>query len=309
MSTIVFADPNDPILKNVIGASVFWKLSKSVNKNLLCAALDRAYSNGAKGYPHVPTDVTPAAALKRLMGEYTDRNNILKDAKHPMTGSKLPCYGIFHKSEIGRLNEGYELVWCAGLVYPDRQQMTNAELAQKGLVFDGDVDYAKIRESFALELERLGPTEQSIWLASLVRNQMRAVPFGNGMFFIAPEHIAHWRQLTTLLATFGITLYEIPAMRSDQAVAAVLSSLSDFCGKFREELDAELDGYFERKQSGQARKIQDRVIASRQARCDEQLALIASYENLFDTKLDEIKDQFLQCRARFGQLQLVGELK
>jgi len=60
------------------------------------------------------------------------------------------------------------------------------------------------------------------------------------MFFISPEHIKHWRELTKLLAGFGITLHEIPAMRSDQAVAAVLSSLTDFCKKFKAELDEEI---------------------------------------------------------------------
>jgi hypothetical protein len=307
-SNIVFADPNDAVLKNVVGASVFWNLADNVDRAALCAALDKAFGSGGS-YGHVPAEVTPAAALKRLMGRFTDRSNILKDAKHPMVGSRLPSYGIFRKSEIGRLNDGYELLWAAGIVFQNRDGRTNEDLAQNGLVFSGDVDHETIRESFCLELDLIGPTEQSVWLTNLVRSAMRGLPFGNGMFFISPEHIKHWRELTKLLSGFGITLHEIPAMRSDQAVAAVLSSLTDFCKKFKVELDEEISGYYARKAEGGARKIQDRVIASRQQRCDEQLALIASYEALFDTKLDDIRNQFLECRGAFGRLQMVGELR
>lgn len=307
--SIVYADPNDPILKSMVGASVFWQLAESVDYATLIVTLDEMPGSEA-GYDCIPAECSSASALLRYLNrEYAHKDCLVKPAKHPMPGNRAPAYGIFQREAMGRLDDGFPLTWVVGLVEADRANKSVEELATNGLIFqDASYDAEKFgREGFAEQLSCLGGTEQSQWLTHLVKSKLRGIPFGSGQFFIAPQYVGHWRALKAALAPLGIVLHEIPAMRSEQAVAAVMASLEAYSGRLAEELDEELTGYNQSLLDPKRRKIQQRVVDSRIAKADEQLKIIMTYEALFDCKMDELKSKFDEAKAAFVRLSTTSE--
>jgi hypothetical protein len=309
--TIVFADPNDPILKSMVGASVFWKLAEAVNYDSLIVTLDEI-PGSENGYDCIPAECSSASALLRALNKhYSDKSTLVKaNVKHPMPGNKAPVYGVFVRQETGKLNDSFELSWTVGLVNSERGSASIEELKVNGLVFEGLCEADRVREQFADELPLLGGTEQSSWLTHLVKSKLRGIPFGNGQFFVAPQYVAHWRLLREALLPLGIILHEIPAMRSDQAVAAVMASLEAYSAKLYEELDEELNAY-DQAQSGDAkkRKIQQRVVDSRVKRAEEQLKIISVYEELFETKMDDLRAKFDGAKAAYVRLSTTSEFR
>lgn len=308
--SIVYADPNDPILKSMVGASVFWQLAESVDYASLIVTLDEMPGSEA-GYDCIPPECSSASALLRALNkQYACKSTLVKaGVKHPMPGNKAPVYGVFNRQETGKLNDSFELSWTVGLVNAERGSTSIEELTVNGLVFEGQIDEDYVRGLFAEELPCLGGTEQSTWLTNLVKSKLRGIPFGNGQFFIAPQYVAHWRTLKAALAPLGIVLHEIPAMRSEQAVAAVMASLEAYSGKLAEELDEELQGYNQVQTDVKKRKIQQRVVDSRIAKAEEQLKIIMTYEKLFDCKMDELKAKFDEAKAAFVRLSTTSEFR
>lgn len=308
--SIVYADPNDPILKSMVGASVFWQLAESVDYDTLVVTLDEM-PGSEKGYDCIPQECSPASALLRTLNKhYSNKNTLIKaSVKHPMPGNKAPVYGVFERQETGKLNDSFELSWTVGLVRSERGSDSVHDLVTNGLVFEGDVLEAAVKGYFAEELPRLGGTEQSQWLTHLVKSKLRGIPFGNGQFFIAPQYVPHWRALAAALAPLGIRLHEIPAMRSEQAVAAVVASLEAYSGKLADELEEELSNYDQAQADPKRRKIQQRVVDSRIQKADEQLKIIMTYETLFDTKMEDLRAKFDAAKAAFMRLSMTSEFR
>ena len=308
--SIVYADPNDPILKSMVGASVFWQLAESVDYDTLVVTLDEM-PGSENGYDCIPSECSSASALLRALNKhYGNRNTLIKaGVKHPMPGNKSPVYGVFERNETGKLNDSFELSWTVGLVKGERGSESVHDLKTNGLVFEGLVDSGVVQELFADELPKLGGTEQSGWLTHLVKSKLRGIPFGNGQFFIAPQFVPHWRALAASLAPLGIRLHEIPAMRSEQAVAAVVASLEAYSGKLAAELETELQTYDQAQADPKKRKIQQRVVDSRLEKADEQLKIIVSYETLFDTKMDDLRAKFDEAKAAFMRLSITSDFR
>jgi len=310
--SIVYADPNDPILKSMVGASVFWQLAESVDYDTLVVTLDEM-PGSENGYDCIPSECSSASALLRALNKhYGNRNTLIKaGVKHPMPGNKSPVYGVFERNETGKLNDSFELSWTVGLVKGERGSDSVEELRTNGLIFEGadPVLEDKVKFLFSEELPRLGGTEQSGWLTHLVKSKLRGIPFGNGQFFIAPQYVPHWRALAASLAPLGIRLHEIPAMRSEQAVAAVVASLEAYSGKLAAELEEELSNYDQAQADPKRRKIQQRVVDSRIEKANEQLKIIMTYETLFDTKLDELRAKFDEAKAAFMRLSITSDYR
>lgn len=310
--SIVYADPNDPILKSMVGASVFWQLAESVDYATLIVILDEMPGSEA-GYDCIPAECSSSSALLRALNKnYANKSTLIKaGVKHPMPGNRAPVYGVFNRQETGKLNDSFELSWTVGLVNAERGSASIEELRSNALIFEGaepDIE-DRVKFLFSEELPCLGGTEQSSWLTHLVKSKLRGIPFGSGQFFIAPQYVGHWRALKAALAPLGIVLHEIPAMRSEQAVAAVMASLEAYSGRLATELDEELQGYNQVQTDVKKRKIQQRVVDSRIQKAEEQLKIIMTYETLFDCKMDELKAKFDEAKAAFVRLSTTSEFR
>lgn len=134
---------------------------------------------------------------------------------------------------------------------------------------------------FPTALEHLGRAEQSIWLSAFVKGALKGVPTigGAGTYFIGPKEVAIWRTLREVLKPFGVRLYEIPAMRTEQALECVIESVKRYTQAALDDLNGEFKKYYELQQRLEAgedgiRKIQQRALDSRLARVNEQLSVV-----------------------------------
>lgn len=296
---IIHMDMSDPAFdKSLAGASVSWELTDEINHEALCMGLQ------AGNIPCLPEPCSPASALHRLMVQlYQDRHCLVKPVQNPIKGSKKPAYAVLpQKDEDGKL--AFVQSWSVGL---------EADIAgQTSLVFSDQAPEDSMEEInilYPAALENLGRTEQSIWLVTLVKTMLRGVPTvgGSGTFFIGPKEVKVWRSLRDILHPFGIRLYEIPAMRSAEALECVIESVKRYTETAIKELNDDLDKYAAlnaRIKAGDkdVRSIQQRVLDSRLAKITEQVQIVEKYESLFDMKLTELRDSLGNLQAGFSGL-------
>lgn len=299
---LVYADPKDPLFKDMIGASVFWELADEVDHASLCMELESA------GIEHYPPKATDGAALLRyLTKRHRERDKLVKPAKHPLLLKEV-AYGVFVRSDqIGAHNDGFELHWTVGLKSGQDGQQPAERLC---FSWGSEEMVMETQLGFTEALETLGGSEQSAWLTAFVKNVLKGIPFANGagQYFIGPDKVPAWRQLKGVLAPFGIVLHEIPAMRSEQAVSAVLASLKNYVDSMSSKMEEELDKYETARSTGKStRDVQARVVESRTKEIDKQLELVRVYEDLFDTQLTEIREGFDTLKVKYFRLRSIAK--
>lgn len=300
----IFLVGDDMIDKGLAGASVSWELVDEIDHAELVSQLTLAEIG------HTPEKPTPASALARTISKlYKDRSCLVKAVPNP-TGSKSPAYGVLpRKDEDGRMT--FKETWSVGL-----------DTAEDGMVVlawsDSAPDQARddVEVLFPAAMLNMGRVEQSLWLTSLVKHHLRGVPTigGAGTYFIAPAEVHVWRKLREVLRPYGVRLYEIPAMKSTQALECVVESVRRYTQTAIDELNADLAQYQEQKRQEavdaaagkKVRAIQRRVLDGRQARIAEQLAVVEKYESLFDSKMDELRSSLSELQAGFTLLDLGG---
>jgi len=311
-ASIIQVAADDPMFdRSLAGASISWELVKKVVTDDLRVALTAA------GIDFMPEDSSPAGALHRMMQDmFQNRNNLVKPVANP-TGSKKPAYAVLPRAdENGKM--AYKESWSCGIDIVDfGNGATDVSLA-----FSTDASGATEAPPEVIEdmvgrfpeyLASLGAEDISIWLVSLVKGTLKGIPTigGAGTFFIGPAEVSIWRRLKTALKPFGIRLYEIPAMRSAEALECVVESVKRYSATAIAELQSDLEKYqalkAERSANPKARDIQQRVLDSREARIKEQLALVERYERLFDVKLDELRGSLSNLETGFANLALVGQ--
>lgn len=277
--------------KGLAGASVSWRLPTEADFDEVCAALKR------DGFEFLPEPTSPAAALLRVMTQrFQSKNTLVKSVPNP-NETKLPAYGVLPKHEDGR-KLTFAQSWACGL-----DKDANGGPA---LYFSEScpmADREDVEVLFPSALSNLGSTELSGWLVNLIRGIFRGVPTvgGAGTYFIGPEEVPRWRKLRTCLHPFGVRLYEIPAMRSEQAMECVLESVRRYTEDAVTELQDDLDKYKAVRSDPDPKKrsIQTRALQSRLDKVTEQCAVVEKYEKLFDTKLDELRTSLAGLQSGF----------
>lgn len=296
--------------KSLAGASVSWELVSKIVTDELRDALNAA------GISFMPEDSSPATALHRMMRDlFQDRNNLVKPVKNP-TGSKKPAYAVLPRNDEGG-KMAFKEKWSCGIDVVDLGGAEDVSLAfstdDNGQVEASPDVIEDMVGRFPEYLASLGAEDLSVWLVSLVKGLLHGVPTigGAGTFFIGPQEVPIWRRLKTALAKFGIRLYEIPAMRSAEALECVVESVRRYSEQAIKELQEDLQKYQDlkskRSTDPKVRDIQARVLTSREARIKEQTALVERYERLFDIRLDELRGSLGELEAGFANLSLVSQ--
>jgi len=280
-------------MKNIAGASVSWKLVQEVDYDDLCAKLK------AGGFAFLPEPTTPASALLRVMTQlFQNKDALVKPVPNP-NKTKHPAYGVLPKTTEGE-KVTFREMWACGLDVVGQ----SAELCFSASTPVREQENVEVL--YPAALANLGQTELSNWLVNFVKGQLRGVPTvgGAGTYFIGPDEVKVWRQLREVLSGYGIRLYEIPAMRSEQAMECVLESVRQFTDGAVKELEEDLDKYraIKNNPDPKARKIQGRVLEARLAKITEQCAVVERYETIFDTKLTSIRETFGKLQIGFTAL-------
>jgi len=299
---------------DIAGASVSWTLNGA---GVLYDDVTTALSEAEFDQSFLPEEASPASALLHMLTKLYRRSDTLvksvpyKNYPKGISGAMKAVYAVVPQEsddsdEKLRFSEAFKV----GVRMVQVGDGPNSYLDPR-LWFGPEVTQDQIEtmeDDYPNYLKLLGSSEQSLWLTRLAKNVLGGVPLegGSGHYFIEPSKVPVWRNLHKVLGGVGIFLHEIPAMRSTQAVEAVLSSLRVHVNKSLEELEEEVKKYIKKQNDGSQRKIQDRVIQDRQKRTLKDLELIERYEKLFSCRLEDLRAQIEKVQMSYAELATIA---
>jgi hypothetical protein len=267
-----------------VGGIVFWRLSGSV----LFDDLDDAWrAAGITGLPF-PGLTRPHAALARAVGEVADRSDLVRPLR---AGDERGVVLVREVYSAGRptyapeaeftLDKGTGVLVCTS--------------QDAGLL-------AQVRRAYDYALCTLTQSDVGAWLVQVchVLHAVRLRDTG-GVYFVPRERMAQWRAVAAVMrAATACTLYEIPALRTDEAVSAVLDAVRREADELVHDMRAEL------KEQAPGTQYSKRQLATRESRLEAMRAKLAGYEQLLDVNMDAVRDKLTDVGAELVVGALAG---
>lgn len=255
--------------KNTAGAVVWWRLLGTTELSKL------AFEWEARGLDPklLPRPVTPGSALWRAALEFQDKHLLArpcgkKGRDVSMVRETLGDTNTYDTELHVRLNEG-----STDLV------VTPAD----------HVMAPKLRAAFRNHLEHLSTQDMGAWLAGLTVT-MKALSLRDtgGIYFVPRATLPAWQQIEAVVhAVTAHAVFELPALRTEEAVAAILDSLTRTVEAEAQAMDTELaDG-----------QLGARALTTRTSKVEGLVTMMAAYEDLLGDKLVVLKDRMEHLRA------------
>ena len=248
------------------GAIVWWRLSGDVTLLALAAAWEAA------GLPDVALPSLPgdAAALSHAVHSVAERRTLsrpLADGGRALVREHADGADLDYDVSLrARVSEGGVLT----LDPPDHP------------------DAATVRDAFNAARQNLGEGRVGGWLVRLVaRVDGIRLRDGGGVYFVPATRVAEWRRMAGALmaAHPAHRVNLVPALRAEDAVAAVLDALSV-------EADATAVEMLEGVDDLTARRTEGRV-----ARTEAMLAKVARYEALLGQMAGDVAGRLEALRG------------
>ena len=236
------------------GAVVYWTLSGDLDVGALAQVwgeLDVAW---------LPKEPSVETAFTRAMHSFADKHVLVR--KHPAGG-----YVIVDESPLNG-----KLVW---------QERGHFWVDGGELVYDAnDADADAVSTMFEAAKSAIAASDVGGWLVKLV-DKLGGVRLRDtgGIYFLPRQSVATFRAVKNALASCtSHAVFEIPAMRSGEAIGAVLEAVR------REALD-EITTL---QNEVQANEIGKRAVAGRQKYIIQLKAKVQSYEQLLGVTMGDI---------------------
>jgi len=264
-----------------VGAVSFWRLDGEIDRVKLAeewaaAGLDPAW---------LPAPCSAKVALSRALARMKgDGRSVvtLKDGGHALTTLRDTA----SEAVASRVAASVDLV----------VKLATSASGEHVLAIDLPTD-DETAERAAIEVRRLWShyraavvaTDVSVWLADIV-SKLDAVGLreGGGVYFVPATTVAQWRKIADAVSrSSSHRISQLPAMRSDDAVAAVLAALEDEAAAHVAKMDEILT----------ASEVGARFLRSRIRDTDAVASKLERYEALLGAKLDMIKDKIIETRA------------
>jgi len=266
------------------GAVTWWRLSGDVDAQRLFRAWD------ARGWDiaDLPTQPSNASTLRRVLREkfggprcliqalngvafaVVDVAVVSTDAAAPMADAE---YTTRFKIRLDAIDELLE-----------SDSLTGSELAHL------QTEYDRARSTY--EASTL-----SGWLVGQVE-QRKAIRLRDtgGIYFVPEGYVQSWRSFGEVLAEASASrVYEVPAVKNEQAMVALVEALSQELQSRVTLLDQDIAD----------RGV--RGLRSKAARCEELAEKVRVYESLFSVKLDALNDMVSRLDGRIVEATLVAE--
>lgn len=140
---------------------------------------------------------------------------------------------------------------------------------------------ASTDKRFRAAADELSAHDVGSWLVDLSRT-LGAVSLreSGGVYFIPRANTETWRKIAAAVeAANSHSVFRIPALRNDEAIAAIADAITAEADAAVAEIEADL----------QTGEIGERALRTREARCRDMSAKVASYETLLNVKLDAVR--------------------
>jgi len=257
------------------GIISWWELSGTVNS----LALRDAWKAAGLDPALVPEDPAPKAALKRAVDTLAEKRKLVR----PFQGG----YSLVEESEDGER-----------LAY---QQSVTATLDSVGQLkvepATGTLAEA-IRTSYQLHLEQLVPTDISGMLVSLCESLLAVgLRSRGGFYFLPPDSVGKFRAAVCALRSVSSHMvYELPALKTESAVAAILAAVD-------REASAEIEEFESILTNAEAGP---RALKTKARQCAGVADKVAAYEKLLGLSLAELQARLTGMRSRLTEASLLA---
>lgn len=256
------------------GAVVFWQLGGTVSLPELRSAMSR---EGAAD-ELAPTGCSPEVALSRAVREQQASDVLVR--KHPLGG-----WALVHESK--------------GVDHLEYAEGARFDLDAGGVAVYGATDATlteRVNAAFARNLGSLSTTDISAWLVKLAEGAFNGVALRErgGVYFVPRDKVSTFRAIKLALASVQpeCVVHEIPALKSAEAIAAVLDAVTREARAAIIELQGELND---------PQGVGTRAATNRVKQIDTLLAKIRGYETLLGRSFAETIDEIVKLQAAFGK--------
>lgn len=262
------------------GAIVWWRLSGKVAADKLRAA----WKERGLDIDIVPDNPSPEVSLHRAVCEQQEKRRLIR----PLAGVRGWAIVDEHADDkTDKLDWNQTCTVKINVVGQVAIEPSDSVLA------------AEIMQDFHTGLENLDPQDISGWLVRLAR-EVDAVGLreGGGVYFVPRSELGTWRKMVDALrAVSAHSIYEIPALRSSEAVSAILDAVQSEAEQKVKTLEEILDD----------NKLGARGLRSKIESCANMERKVGAYEALLGQKLEAIRERLASLQARLSEAALAAE--
>jgi hypothetical protein len=277
------------VIKNVIavkdsedaGCISWWRLSGDINKQ----ALEDAWTQLGLPEDLLCIRSTPATALaaalfgvseKRLLKRSTDKSGEFAMVRETAAGGAL----TYAEECRAFLDDNDEL----------KVSGTNPVLCEK------------IKAAYDYQMSVHGAYEVSQWLAGRVLPELDALSLRDkgGIYFVPKHRLELWRLIVKALRQVSShAVFEVAAMRTEEAVHAILDAVEREAAAVAQAMETELI----------EEDLSVRVLRNRVAKLDEMAAKVSTYEALLGSNLDKLRERLEALNAQMAAAILTASVK
>lgn len=250
--------------RDTCGAVTWWKLSGEIELH----GLSLAWSNAGLDADLLPPEPSPAKRIRRAVDKVA-RGMPGRHLVRPLAGQM--SWAIVDETATQK-DLDYKVVLRARI---DGELLDiETQNVEGGALLRVAYDHYGIH---------LTSNDISRWLLRTM-DRMKAVGLrqGGGIYFVPQGRVAELRELAEILGgVSGHAVYEVPALKSEEAVRAILHAVLD-------EADQEL-GYIEGEVA--ERDLGKKALKTREKRCETLLSKVGEYEQLLGKNMDGLRER------------------
>ena len=267
-----------PDAVDTAGSIVWWRLSGGSD----AVGLEQALIGAGVDPSDAPKRPTPREALARAMRQHQEQRLLAR----PLGRNK--GWALVDETPVeGGLD--YRVVCTA-----DVNDLGGPEVS-------GPPDkIASIRQAHAEHWQRLSSNDVSGWLTRYLVPAVQAVRLreSGGIYFVPQPHLQRFRQIAgALCSATDHVVYQVPALRSDEAVEAILAAVLL-------EADGEIDGMAGELDAGELGK---RALRTREGRCDALRLKVEAYEQLLGRSMEALRERLGGLRGSIVEAAFLAE--
>lgn len=264
------------------GAIVLWHLSGEMDGEVLKAgwAMQGLDENMLPEMPSVEL------ALRRTANQYKGPHRLVRT---------LPNCGGY--AIVDEVVEGGKLTYRQVFDFMNSGDGISVTVYDEQALIDAG-GVAQATNLFERTKAMLNHQDASYWLSRLVRNvDSISLRDRGGVYFVPRNRLEEWRAyVAAIRASSSHMVYEIPALRSDEAVAAIIDSLTRESEDEAIAIEAELENG----------DLGGRAIKTRGERCEAMSRKVASYEQLLGRGLDTLRERLERLQANVAAAALAS---
>jgi len=258
------------------GAIVWWRLSGTVDY----AALEAAWQAAGLDEKDLPSACTAATALRRAAHDLKEKRRLVRPLGR---GNGFAI--VREKVTNAQAELDYEVLCKVTLDGVERLKVE----AVNGTDEVVERIEKEIRASYDQHLSALESEDFSSWLVRLMP-KLDAVGLrdSGGVYFVPHSSVERLGDVAKVLREVsGHIVNRVPAMRSDDAVDAILDAIAQEAEQEAARMEADIE----------AAKLGSRGFENRIANCDAVESKVTRYEALLGRQLDALRERLVALRA------------